>query len=88
MTMSDKEFSDLSAIREECPTCGALWLNGRHIWAGTCKMTHNSEFDLAGLVCNTYGDERCINRFKGREGGMTWEKRLEALNVAMMRLET
>tara|TARA_B100001057_G_scaffold332681_1_gene333109 strand:- start:8776 stop:8973 length:198 start_codon:yes stop_codon:yes gene_type:complete len=31
--------------------------------------------DLAGLVCNDYGDERCINPCKGSTSGQTWEFR-------------
>jgi len=75
-----REFSDLSMTRVECPKCGATWINGQHIWAGTGKT--GSELDLAGLVCNTLGDFQCINPMKGKDGGDTWAKRLEDLDKA------
>ena len=65
-----------SDIRE-CPKCGATWINGQHYWSGTGKV--GNELDLAGLVCNSLGDERCINPAKGMEGGSTWEERLVGL---------
>ena len=37
--------------------------------------------DLAGLVCNKHGDEKCINPKKGAEGGDSWDKRMEDLEV-------
>ena len=76
--MDNKELSDLSVDRRECPKCGATWLNGEHYWSGTGKK--GNELDLAGLVCNKLGDERCINPLKGSDGGDTWAKRLEDLN--------
>jgi len=75
--MSDKEVSDLSISRAECPKCGATWLNGQHYWSGTGKL--GNELDLAGLVCNKLGSFQCINPRRGQEGGDTWEKRLEDL---------
>ena len=39
-----KELSDLSLERKECPKCGAVWLNGQHIWTGTGKR--GNELDL------------------------------------------
>ena len=44
---------------KECPKCGATWIDGEHYWSGTGKK--GSELDLAGLVCNAFGDETCIN---------------------------
>jgi hypothetical protein len=79
--MNDKELSDFSLSRSECPKCGAVWINGQHIWSGTGNQTHNSEADLASLVCNSFGDETCINPEKGDEGGVTWEKRLNLLSI-------
>ena len=76
--MSDKELSDLSIERKECPKCGALWINGQHYWAGTGKL--GNELDLAGLVCNNLGDKTCINPVVGKEGGVTWAQRLESLD--------
>lgn len=76
-TMPDRELSDLSIERKECPKCGATWINGQHRWSGTGER--GSELDLAGLVCNTLGDEQCINPLKGQDGGDTWETRLKEL---------
>lgn len=75
--MNNRELSDLSLERKECPKCGALWINGEHYWSGTGKK--GNESDLAGLVCNKNGDETCINPMKGHTGGDTWAKRLEFL---------
>jgi len=30
---------------------------------------------LAGLVCNNYGDDSCINPARGNTEGQTWEYR-------------
>jgi len=76
--MSNKELSDLSVERKECPKCGAIWINGEHYWSGTGKK--GNELDLAGLVCNNHGDETCINPCVGMEGGVTWQKRLTELS--------
>jgi|TARA_B100000073_G_C23589826_1_gene515845 hypothetical protein len=73
-----KELSDFSMIRNECPKCGALWLNGQHYWTGTGKL--GDPHDLAGLVCNNYADETCINPCRGSTSGDTWEKRMEFFN--------
>ena len=61
---------------QECPKCGATWIDGQHYWY-TGKM--GNELDLAGLVCNNNGDETCINPLQGFEGGVTWEKRMATL---------
>jgi|TARA_B100000085_G_scaffold207913_1_gene191695 hypothetical protein len=71
--MNNKEVSELSLSRKECEKCGAVWINGNHIWGGTGNQ--GSESDLAGLVCNKLGDHRCINPMKGSDGGQTWEYR-------------
>jgi hypothetical protein len=76
--MSDKELSDLSVTRTECPKCGAVWINGQHYWSGTGKL--GNELDLAGLVCNKLGNFQCINPKRGSDGGDTWAKRLEDLD--------
>ena len=70
-----KELSDLKLERKECPKCGATWINGTHVFRGTAASYDKSELDLAGLVCNTRGDETCINPMKGKDGGQTWEYR-------------
>ena len=72
--MSNKELSDLKLTRKECPKCGAIWINGQHIWGGTGNT--GNEDDLAGLVCNKLGDETCINPKKGSDKGDTWAARL------------
>ena len=66
-----------SLRREECPKCGAIWMNGQHYWNTGSK---GNELDLAGLVCNSLGDNECINPRKGESGGDTWSKRLEFLS--------
>ena len=69
------EFSDFSLERKECEKCGATWINGIHVWRGTGAQSDSSELDLAGLVCNKYGNHQCINPMKGQDGGQTWEYR-------------
>ena len=64
-----------------CPKCEATWIGGQHYWTGTGKM--GNELDLAGLVCNKYGDETCINPCVGMEGGVTWEERRSILQKVM-----
>ena len=73
----DRELSDLKLERKECPKCGAVWINGQHYWSGTGNK--GNDLDLAGLVCNKLGDDRCINPCRGQEGGDTWAKRMEDL---------
>ena len=46
--MNDRELSDLTLSRAECPKCHAVWINGEHIWSGTGNK--GNELDLAGLV--------------------------------------
>ena len=70
---NDREFSNLSLSRKQCPKCNAVWINGEHVWGGTGNT--GSEIDLAGLVCNKLGDHQCINPKKGQDGGQTWEYR-------------
>lgn len=60
-----------------CQKCGAMWIDGQHYWTGTNKL--GNEDDLAGLVCNPFGDDNCINPKRGSESGTTWEKRLKEL---------
>ena len=72
--MSEKETSDLSMKRVECEKCSAIWINGQHYWRTGCL---GNEKDLAGLVCNNLGNEKCINPQKGIEGGDTWAQRLK-----------
>ena len=74
---NNREFSDLTMSRTECPKCGATWLNGQHYWSGTGKL--GDPHDLAGLVCNKFGNHQCINPVKGSDSGDTWERRLADL---------
>ena len=69
------EFSDFSLERKECEKCGATWINGNHVWRGTGAQSESSDLDLAGLVCNKYRNDQCINPMKGKDGGQTWEYR-------------
>ena len=78
MTEENRELSDLKLDRKECPKCGAIWLAGQHYWSGTGAK--GNDLDLAGLVCNKLGDDRCINPCRGMDGGDTWAKRLEDLD--------
>ena len=70
---------------KKCPKCGASWLNGQLYWATGAQGT---EADLAGLVCDNYGDETCINSLKGTEHkGDTWSKRLDDLMVFTRKMD-
>lgn len=73
-----RDLSDLKIERKECPKCGAVWLNGQHVWSGTGKK--GNDLDLAGLVCNKLGDDSCINPCRGQDGGQTWAGRLQQLD--------
>ncbi len=75
--MSERLFSDLSLSRSECPKCGAIWINGNHMWATGAK---GNEKDLASLVCNKLGNDQCLNSMRGDDTGDTWEKRLKDLD--------
>ena len=75
---NDRELSDFSLSRKECPKCGAVWINNEHYWSGT--GVKGNDLDLAGLVCNNLGDSTCINPVRGKQGGDSWEKRLEDLD--------
>lgn len=55
-----------------CKKCGACWVAGQLYWATGAKA---KEEDLAGLVCNSLGNEDCINPKLGDESGDTWEAR-------------
>jgi hypothetical protein len=70
--------STLRMQTKECPKCGATWIDGKHYWGGTGKK--GNELDLAGLVCNKFGDETCINPCLGMEGGVTWVDRLTTMD--------
>ena len=77
---ADEKASDLVMKREECPKCGAVWLNNRHVWSTGNK---GDELDLAGLVCNRTNSPNCINPKKGLEGGDTWEDRMATITAKL-----
>jgi hypothetical protein len=55
-----------------CPKCESRWVGGQLYWStGKIGCPH----DLAGLVCNKYGNNRCINPCRGSTSGQTWEIR-------------
>ena len=55
-----------------CPKCDARWVGGQLYWAtGKEGCPH----DLAGLVCNQFNSDMCINPCKGSTSGQTWEQR-------------
>jgi len=71
-----------------CSVCGAKWIDGQHYWSGTAKK--GNELDLAGLVCNNLPEEKrqnCANPCLGKEGGMTWAKRLSQTDNALKKLD-
>ena len=69
---------------KKCPKCEATWINGQHYWnTGALGDPH----DLAGLVCNEYGDEQCINPCRGSDSGDTWEKRLSMIDSITEKLQ-
>lgn len=75
--MIERETSDFSMKRDECPRCGAIWLNGVHTWGGT--GIKGDEETLHNLVCNTVNDPQCINKkykkdhiYKNKD---TWSER-------------
>ena len=79
--MEDKKLSDFKMERNECPKCGATWLNGQHYWHTGVKGDPET---LSNLVCGTAGDYTCINpsHKKGHIYGEkdTWEKRAKFID--------
>lgn len=69
---------------KQCPKCGAQFLDGRLYWA-TGKA--GDPKDLAGLVCQNWGDQTCINPMRYEKGGDTWKKRLDFLNLMANELD-
>jgi len=84
----DKEVSDLTLSRVECPKCGAIWMNGQHYWS-TGKL--GDEKTLSNLVCGLKDFKECINpRHKtGHIYGEkdTWDKRAGKLNKIQKELD-
>ena len=72
----NKEVSDLSFSRVECPRCGAIWLNGQHYWK---TGQRGDEETLSNLVCGLKDFHDCLNpsHKRGHIYGEkdTWEKR-------------
>lgn len=64
-------------LSQTCLKCGARFLGGRLYWA-TGKP--GDARDLAGLVCQNWGDEKCINPMRYDTTGDTWQKRLDFMN--------
>jgi ribosomal protein S27AE len=86
--MSDKQVSDFSLERKECPVCGAIWLNGQHRWS-TGKV--GDEETLSNLVCGIKNDPQCINS-KHKKGHIygdkdTWEKRRKLIDQKMKEID-
>ena len=82
--MSDKQLSDLKIDRVECPKCGAIWLNGQHMWHTGMK---GDEEYLSNLVCSVKDSFQCINP-KHKKGHIygdkdTWEKRRKFIDSQM-----
>jgi len=77
----DKQLSELNMERKECPKCGAVWLNGQHIWRTGCTGDNKT---LSNLVCGLVESPECINpeHKKGHIYGEkdTWEKRTRFLD--------
>lgn len=71
-------------LTKTCPKCGARFLEGRLYWA-TGKP--GDPRDLAGLVCQNWGDATCINPMREDKTGDTWQKRFEFMNVMASELE-
>ena len=69
---------------KSCPKCNATWIAGQLHWKTGAAA---KEEDLAGLVCNDYGGEECINPKLGDSAGDTWEKRLEAMEEMTKELQ-
>lgn len=77
-------MEDQNSLGKSCPKCGANFLGGRLYWA-TGKP--GDARDLAGLVCQNWGDATCINPLRYETGGDTWQKRYEFMNYMADELE-
>ena len=55
-----------------CPKCDATWIEGQLYWSTGKEGCPHA---LAGLLCNGYDDDSCINPCKGSTSGQTWEIR-------------
>jgi hypothetical protein len=61
-----------------CRKCGACWIDGQLHWASGKQA---SESDLAGLVCQPFGDDSCINPSKDDTTGDSWQKRKARMDL-------
>jgi len=64
---------------QECPVCGAKWIDGQLYWA---TGRPGSNLDLNALVCRGLAPEKakgCINPSKGKDGGIGWKERMEKM---------
>jgi hypothetical protein len=71
-------MSEGESLSKSCTKCGARFLGGRLYWS-TGKP--GDPKDLAGLVCQNWGDATCINPMRDAKGGDTWAKRLEFMQA-------
>lgn len=69
---------------KECTKCGAKWIDGKHYWATGAP---GNEDDLAGLVCNSLGDDQCINPKRGSDSGDSWSARFDDVKRRAEELE-
>ena len=84
----DKEVSDLTSTRVECPRCGAIWLNGQHYWKTGVK---GDDETLSNLVCGQKDFDDCINpsHKTGHIYGEadSWEKRAKIIDSLTAELD-
>lgn len=71
-------------LTRTCPKCGARFFEGRLYWS-TGKP--GDPRDLAGLVCQNWGDATCINPMRDDKTGDTWKKRFEFMNALASELD-
>lgn len=74
----DESFSKV------CLKCGAKFFEGRLYWA---TGQPGDPKDLAGLVCQNWGDATCINPMRNETTGDTWQKRFDFMNLMAPELD-
>jgi len=82
--MMESTMNEDQPFSEVCPKCGAKFFEGQLYWA-TGKP--GDPKDLAGLVCQNWGDATCINPMRNETGGDTWQKRFEFMNLMASELD-